>query len=120
MTTYTLPLVPECYKVVPEEGTREMMRAFWRMGPFPEKPFNKAWKEACKAAPPLNTPPVLRWDDGRLMQFGAVIAKVLPVGNDWYYYAIDHPSRRAETEQAARRAAENALGFPDGLIIEGM
>lgn len=126
-TPYTLQLVPSTHKVVPIEPTEDMIYA---AGGWTEDEENAifAYKDALDAAPPINTPPVLRWDGCKLYSGRAVIAVI--------YFSEKHKSYRIEckfescetnwlplddtikNEQEARRAAEKALGFPDGLIIE--
>ena len=41
------------WRAVPEECTGPMMRAFWRAGPYPSKPFQAGWKAMLAASPPL-------------------------------------------------------------------
>lgn len=54
---YTIPLythpapIPEGWQLVPKEPTREMMRAFWLAGPYPQEPWIEGYKAMLAAAP---------------------------------------------------------------------
>jgi len=120
-----LVVVPEGWVVVPESllvNLAQFMDA---------RQFEDSWTEwdaeqrrgITKALTPLpDTPPVLRWDGNALYLFSDYV--VTWVANDgdgsgWYYM----PETGAgvgvySTAEEARRAAEKALGFPDGLIVE--
>lgn len=51
-TLYTHPApIPEGWQLVPKEPTREMMRAFWLAGPYPQEPWAKGYKAMLAAAP---------------------------------------------------------------------
>lgn len=69
--------------------------------------------EEALAAPPLTTPPVLRWDGCHLEMNGNIIA-VLHCWSDgkWTYELWRSESFNFDTEEQARRAAEKALGLP--------
>lgn len=115
---YKLAIIPEWWKVVPEEPTGEQVR----IGMDLHFTVNK-YMDMVRAAPQLDTPPVLRWEDGLLIFFGAPIANVFEVHGVWQpiLFArphLDHPLFAEATEQEARRAAEKALGLPDGLVVE--
>lgn len=69
-----------------------------------------------------DTPPLLRWEGETLLVGDAVIASVWkpsdPFCNTWMWRIFGRSIRETETQQAARRAAEKALGFPEGFIAE--
>lgn len=67
----------------------------------------------CGGCGRLDTPPVLRWEGNHLMLGTRSIA--VACGGHWGAFDMDGVEQSVEK---ARRAAEKALGFPDGLIIE--
>lgn len=47
------PSAPAGWKLVPDEPTAAMMRAFWLAGPYPERPWRDGYKAILEGAPLL-------------------------------------------------------------------
>ena len=109
--TGKLRFVPDTHVVVPKEPADE----YWLACDY--NMIDKAdenYELVIKTAPQLTTPPVLRWEGGKLMIGNMVLHTVRGNQTSGYgsytmFYTLMsvHP-----TEQEARRAAEAALGLP--------
>jgi len=117
-----LVVVPEGCVVVPEEPSDEIIQGFWgdiTCGEDERVVAAAAWKTAIKAALQLDTPPVLRWERSSLMLYTRQLLYVFKTTNgSWAYFLGGIVGGYVDTKQEARRAAEKALGFPDGLVVE--
>lgn len=135
-----LAIIREGERVVPEEPITEMLIPIarimypedWEAGKIAQSrigidviPPNHEMESAygqyqrvLKAAPQLDTPPVLRWEGNDLKLFSATVACVITSGRFIGLYVLGRLKTTYPTEQEARRAAEKALGFPDGLVVE--
>lgn len=114
--TGKLMFVPDTHVVVPREPTDEMVNASWMCQGVTsfdsdgiQKAISIAWHAMVKKAPQLTTPPVLRWEGGKLKVFGIELATVLYIGGGEYEISISPVVYESLYE--ARRAAEKALGI---------
>lgn len=115
MTEGKLVFLPKGYRVVPEE-LNDSMEDILYYGRDTNIPDQSLYTALIAAAPPIDTPPVLRWEGRRLMAGNKELAFVWNDVGGWGCNL--RFSDCYTTEQEARRAAEKALGFPDGLVVE--
>jgi hypothetical protein len=116
MTEGKLVFLPKGYRVVPEDPTLEMQKeAEWG------DPVSWIYRAMILASPPIDTPPMLRWERGDLFFYKKWMATVFKRSGKWAYSFNTELRTRGvlfDTEQEARRAAEKALGFPEWLVVD--
>lgn len=126
----TLQFVPKGWQVVPEdihllsdtpsEPLMELLASPPPVGKFDDSyDYYAHWWKMLLAhtPPPLTAPPMLRWEGLILLFYKKELARVsIDPAEGFYSYEDYRQIGEFDTLQEARRAAEKALGFPDGLV----